>query len=259
MMTADEKRLVLRRASIFASTPDAALPPLVALAEELLLPPGRQIFAKGDRADQMYIIAAGRVRVHDGDLLLNYLEAGDVFGELAVLDTEERSATVTTEVETTMLTLRQAPLYELLNRHPEVARGVIGVLCRHLRNRVRDVVADYEYIRQVGLLTDAAHAVEGGDYQPGMVDEVAGRADALGQLARTFQRMADEVQARERQLRDQIQELRIAVDRERQARQVEEITGSDYFQRLRRSAELRRGAARDDEPAADLSDKQAEG
>jgi DNA repair ATPase RecN len=112
---------------------------------------------------------------------------------------------------------------------------------------VRDVVEDYGYISQVSQLTAAAHAVEDGTYEPGLVAEVTQRADALGQLARTFQRMADEVQARERQLRSQIQELRIEIDRARQARQVSEITDSDYFQQLRRSAgELRRTVARSD-------------
>jgi DNA repair ATPase RecN len=161
-----------------------------------------------------------------------------------------------------MLCLRQEPLRALLSVNPAVAHGIIGVLCHHLRNRVRDVVEDYSYISQVRQLTTAAHAVEDGTYEPGLVAEVTRRDDALGQLARTFQRMADEIQARERQLRSQIQELRIEIDRARQARQVSEITESDYFQQLRRSAEeLRRTVARDDaagpgnaSPASDSRD-----
>jgi DNA repair ATPase RecN len=146
-----------------------------------------------------------------------------------------------------MLCLRQEPLRDLVSANPAVAHGVIGVLCHHLRNRVRDVVEDYSYISQVHQLTAAAHAVEDGTYQAELVAGVTQRADALGQLARTFQRMADEVQARERQLRSQIQDLRIEIDRTRQARQVSEITESDYFQQLRRSAEeLRRTVARGD-------------
>jgi DNA repair ATPase RecN len=146
-----------------------------------------------------------------------------------------------------MLCLRQEPLRALVSANPAVAHGVIGVLCHHLRNRVRDVVEDYSYISQVHQLTAAAHAVEDGTYQAELVAGVTQRADALGQLARTFQRMADEVQARERQLRSQIQDLRIEIDRTRQARQVSEITESDYFQQLRRSAEeLRRTVARGD-------------
>ena len=244
-MNVDERRLVLRHARIFETTPDAALVPLADMAEELVVAAGQQIFTRGDPGDRMYVIAAGRVRVHDGDLLLNYLDVGDAFGELSIFDSEPRSASVTTVQETTVLCLRQVPLHALVSVNPEVAHGIIGVLCHHLRNRVRDVVEDYSYISQVRQLTVAAHAVEDGTYEPELVAEVTQRADALGQLARTFQRMADEVQARERQLRSQIQELRIEIDRTRQARQVSEITESDYFQQLRRSAEeLRRSVAR---------------
>jgi CRP-like cAMP-binding protein len=259
MMTVDERRLVLRRTRIFETTPDAALVPLADLAEELVVAEGLQIFASGDPGDRMYVIASGRVRVHNGDLLLNYLDAGDAFGELSVFDSEARSASVTAVRETTLLCLRQEPLRALVSDNPAVAHGIIGVICHHLRNRVRDVVDDYNYISQVSQLTTAAHAVENGTYEPELVAEVTRRSDALGQLARTFQRMADEVQARELQLRSQIQELRIEIDRTRQARQVSEITESDYFQQLRRSAgELRRAVARGDNierPAASDQDE----
>jgi hypothetical protein len=65
---------------------------------------------------------------------------------------------------------------------------------------------------------------------------VAQRTDALGQLARVFQGMIRQVYAREQRLQQQVQELRIEVDYARQARQVSQITGTDYFQQLRGKA-----------------------
>ena len=62
------------------------------------------------------------------------------------------------------------------------------------------------------------------------------RTDALGQLARVFQRMIREVYAREQRLQQQVQELRIEVDKARQAQQVHKITGTDYFRQLRGKA-----------------------
>ena len=50
-----------------------------------------------------------------------------------------------------------------------------------------------EYLEQVGRVVDAAAAVEADDFAPESLDGVAGRDDALGQLARVFQRMAREV------------------------------------------------------------------
>ena len=75
------------------------------------------------------------------------------------------------------------------------------------------------------------------------------RADALGQLARLFQRMERAVYAREQQLRQEVQELRIVIDETRQAKQVAEITETDYFQRLRNQAgQLRNIMERTDSP-----------
>lgn len=89
-----------------------------------------------------------------------------------------------------------------------------------------------EYVDQVGVVTDAASAVESGNFSVDGLDVVGRRDDALGQLARVFQGMVREVAAREQRLRREVQQLRIEIDETRAAEQVEEITESDYFQRL---------------------------
>jgi CheY-like chemotaxis protein len=107
---------------------------------------------------------------------------------------------------------------------------------------------DFElaYLRGVGTVTAAALAVEAGTFTPDSLDDVGGRVDALGNLARLFQRMGVEVAARERRLRDQVEQLVIAIDEDRKAAQVAEITESDYFQKLKARAKVlaARNAAR---------------
>jgi two-component system, cell cycle response regulator len=93
-----------------------------------------------------------------------------------------------------------------------------------------------EYLEQVGRVVDAAAAVEADDFDPGNLDEVAAREDALGQLARVFQHMAREVFERERRLKAQVQQLRIEIDEAKAARQVAEITDTDYFRDLEEKA-----------------------
>jgi len=97
---------------------------------------------------------------------------------------------------------------------------------------------DFElgYLRGVGKVTAAALAVEAGTFTPGSLDDVGERSDPLGNLARLFQRMGVEVAARERRLRDQVEQLVIAIDEKRKAAQVAEITESDYFQKLKARA-----------------------
>ena len=114
--------------------------------------------------------------------------------------------------------------------------------------RLRDL--ELEYLEQVGHVISAAAAVEANEFDPAALETVAARDDALGQLARTFQRMALEVRAREERLRQEVRELRIEIDERRQTEKVAEITGTDYFKDLRdRAKELRRIVA---DPGADM-------
>jgi len=234
------KKLILKTVSLFVETPDEFLDHIAALLEEIEVKSGESVFEKGDPGDCMYIIAEGRVSVHDGERTLNYLGKRDVFGEMAVLDPEPRSASVTAAEDTRLWRLDQEPLFELMAQRPEVSRGIIQVLTRHLRARMRDMAEDFKYMQQFAKVTAAAVAVEAGVYEPESIDEVARRTDELGQLARVFQRMTREVYAREQRLKQQVAELRIEIDQTRQARQVAEITGTDYFQQLQKKArELR--------------------
>lgn len=96
----------------------------------------------------------------------------------------------------------------------------------------------------VEQLTAASAALESGTFQPEMLAGVARSTDQLGRLARIFQEMAREVQSREVRLKQQVQQLRIEVDEARKAKQVAEITESDYFKQLRSQAsDLRRKLA----------------
>ncbi len=100
---------------------------------------------------------------------------------------------------------------------------------------------ELDYLRQVAAVTSAASAVETGTFDPVSLAEVAGRDDPLGGLARVFQKMGREVQAREERLKMQVAQLRIEIDESRKKQQVAEVTESEYFQELKRRAnQLRR-------------------
>jgi two-component system cell cycle response regulator len=96
--------------------------------------------------------------------------------------------------------------------------------------RLRDI--ELEYLEQVDHVIQAAAAVESGVFECDSLDSVAARDDALGRLARVFQTMARQVYAREQSLRQQVQELQIEIDEVKKARQVAEITETEYFRDL---------------------------
>lgn len=118
------------------------------------------------------------------------------------------------------------PFNEVLLR----ARLEAGLVKKRLRDQ------EVDYLRQVDRLTAAAAAIEVDAFDPTMLADVAARSDALGQLTRVFQQMASEFLRREQQLKQQVQELRIEVDKAHQSQQVSKITGTDYFQQLRGKA-----------------------
>ncbi|RNI21977.1 Crp/Fnr family transcriptional regulator [Rufibacter latericius] len=128
-----EKVLTLRASEIFSETPEPELVELAGVLEEIHLPPGSNLFSKGEMGDCMYIIYKGRVKIHDQEHTFAELEENELLGELSILDTEPRSASVTTLEDTILLKLAQEPFYEILLNNAEVLKGILKTLCRRLR------------------------------------------------------------------------------------------------------------------------------
>jgi cyclic nucleotide-binding protein/HEAT repeat protein len=139
MLSTIEKVLILKTVNMFSQTPDNILADVANLLEEIDVAENETIFKKGELGDSMYIIVNGKVRVHTDERFLNYLGESDVFGEMALLDPEPRVASVTAVEPTRLFRLDQAPFYQLMSERAEVATGIIRVLTRLLRDRVRDL------------------------------------------------------------------------------------------------------------------------
>lgn len=128
-----ERVIILKALGIFSETPEEVLAEVASILEEIEIKAGQTIFRKGDMASCMYIIVDGRVHIHDRERTLRHLNVGSIFGELAVLDPEPRSASVTAVEDTRLFRLDRDALYELMADHIEVIRGIIRILCRWLR------------------------------------------------------------------------------------------------------------------------------
>jgi len=241
MLSKSAQIAILKSVSLFAEIPEDTLDQVAALLHPLELRAGETIFHKGEAGASMYIITQGRVRVHDGEMLLNYLGTCDIFGEMAILDAphvpQPRSASVTAVEDTSLLRLDQAAFHELMTGQAEISLGVMRVLNRRLRALIKNMAQDFAYMQQMARITAAAAALETGRYDPRSLDEVCQREDELGQLARVFQRMASEVVAREQRLQQEVQQLRIQIDEVQKKRQVAEITESEFFQDIQEKAD----------------------
>jgi CRP-like cAMP-binding protein len=169
-------------------------------------------------------------------LRLAYHYPSEVFGEMAVLDSQTRSATAVATTACRLYRLSNTAFRRLLREHSEVAEGVIKELCERLRGTNTDRSEDYEYICMVEMITSAAHDLEVGNFRAETLDQVTQRTDSLGHLARKFQQMAREVQAREAALKQQVRQLRIEIDPTLVNDDLDRIFSSDSFKRAQQAA-----------------------
>lgn len=95
-------------------------------------------------------------------------------------------------------------------------------------------------------LTDAARLMEAEKLTQADIEQIQAMEgnDEVTHLGQVFARMAAEVIARERKLQQQVQELRIEVDRVRQEQAVSEITDTEYFQELQQKVDQLRSRSR---------------
>lgn len=130
-----ERVLILRSTSVFSEVPEEDLLELAAGVEEIEARQGERIIEKGELGSSLYIVVDGKVRAHDGDQELRVLGRREIFGELAALDPEPRSASVTAVEDTLLFRLDERVLYEMMAENQALTRGLIRMLCRRLRTR----------------------------------------------------------------------------------------------------------------------------
>jgi len=137
-----EKVLLLKGVSMFSVTSEDTLADVASVLEEMDLRPGELVFKKGDPGKSMYIVVSGRVRVFDGAKTINFLGEQEIFGELALLDPEPRSASVESAEETRLFRLDRDTLFELMTDNVGVVSGIMQVLCRRLRRMTAIATGD---------------------------------------------------------------------------------------------------------------------
>lgn len=128
-----EKVMILKSVSIFESTPEEHLVEMINYIEDVNIKKDEIVFQKGDIGTSMYIIVDGEVKVHDGDTVFAILGDRSIFGELAALDPEPRTASITATKDTYLFKLEQKALYELMSENSDISKGIFHVLCTRLR------------------------------------------------------------------------------------------------------------------------------
>lgn len=238
----------LRSVPLFSAASDDELQALAAHARRVSFAPHDTILTEDQPGHGLYVLLQGSADVVIDGAVHHQASPGDIVGEISMLGGGGATATVVARTNLQALLLSQGDFAAAVQHHGAIALCVIRVLVQRMHgDRMR--LAAYnrtllDYIDQVKHITDAAAAVEASMFQPIMLDEIAGREDELGQLGRVFRKMAVEIEARERRLRQEVQRLRIRIDQRRADEQVAAITDTDYFQHLQRAADRLRSQRR---------------
>ena len=118
------------------------------------------VINEGDQSDSLYVIRSGSVKVFLGndegrEIILNVQRAGEYFGELALIDSGPRSASVMTQEKTALSIISRADFEEFLRQHPpanaKIMRGLVKRL-RALTDNVRSLALMDVYGRVARLL-----------------------------------------------------------------------------------------------------------
>lgn len=132
MLRKKERLSYLKAVPVLAALNDKELALVDRLAERLDVAAGSDLMRQGQLGHEFYVLLTGKAEVLRDGMSLAVLGPGDHVGELALLDPQPRTATVTVTEDATVLELTQREFWQLLEDVPVVARKVLQGLARRL-------------------------------------------------------------------------------------------------------------------------------
>jgi CRP/FNR family cyclic AMP-dependent transcriptional regulator len=138
MQSNDQARELLSRFWFFAELGDADVGLVMQIAQKRRYEGRRVIVRQGDADGDLYAVLRGHMKVsacdrHGHEIVMNLMQVGDVFGEIAFLDGGARSATVTSLDSCELLVIRRADFLLLLRRVPTISMALLNVMAKRIR------------------------------------------------------------------------------------------------------------------------------
>ena len=192
----------LKKVSFFAHLSDHDLNYLSQMIEVVQLPAGAQLFAEGVIGDRAYIIREGQIEIlktsAEGQVLLAVRQAGDLIGEMSLLDKAPRLGSARARTASVLLAVRQEQFNHLLNTSPSAAQAILGIIIPRWRN-VETVLQQNEQIvrEQAKKLEQALAALQTANDE--LEQRVAHRTVELAQANAILQRHIVELKQAEQE------------------------------------------------------------
>ncbi len=209
------------------------------------------LFRQGSVGDSLYIITKGKVKVFienniEGELTLILFGPGEFIGEMAILEQKPRSASVAAIGHVELIELKRDDLLEILSAQPVLAISMMQSLASRLRFTSTYLTKTMDWTRQIaeGHYNSAIEQIK--SVKSSVADLSLSDEDKAQKFLTSFFQMIEDVKNREESLKSTVQQLRVEIDEVKRAKQVSEITETDYFKELKKKVKMLRQRGKGD-------------
>ena len=132
------RRQLLSKHFLMSTMPERALDELVKFSTVARFEPHEDIFNKGDPGDCLYGVLSGRVRIYSAspegnEIMLNVMETGELFGEIAILDGRPRTASAAAMERADLLRIHRDHFLPYVKANPDLIVRMLSLVCDRLR------------------------------------------------------------------------------------------------------------------------------
>jgi signal transduction histidine kinase len=146
----------LKNVPLFSELPEADLRQLCPAIVEVRLNAGEELFAEGTTGDRAYVIQHGQLEIiknsNEGEVLLAVREPGEVIGEMSLLESTPRMASVRARTDSLLIAITKEQLDELLTTSPTAANAMFRTVLSRWRS-TEAMLRQSEKMAQLGTLT----------------------------------------------------------------------------------------------------------
>jgi CRP-like cAMP-binding protein len=142
--TYQEKRQIFERNFLLGKLSSSEIDTVLRYSRVEHYPAGEEIFAKGSPGNSLMIVLRGRVRISSisltgKEIVLNIIDAGEIVGEIALLDGGERSGDAVAMTDCELLVLNRRDFMPFIENRADICLMLIKILCQRLRQTSEQV------------------------------------------------------------------------------------------------------------------------
>ena len=184
--SAPDRKAILRDHPLFSGLPAEIIDRLCAYGIMKDVKAGTTIFTKGAPGQSMFAVCSGTVKIsvpstEGKDAVFNFIDAGGIFGEIALLDGHPRTADAIAATKCQLMMIDRRDFLPLLKSYPELAIKIIDVLCTRLRH-TSEQVEDIVFLDLPGRLAKALLRLSGPPGKPPATKKITITQREIGQI-----------------------------------------------------------------------------